>query len=105
MKRLLFALVSVLLFFGIVEALLFVAGVQPLLTERDPFRGFSDAVGVFELDAERNVFRTPQRAIAHSFNYQEFAAQKSDNGFRFFVLGGSSALGFPWGAQVALARS
>lgn len=77
------------------------AGVQPLLAERDPFRGFSDAVRVFELDAERNVFRTPRRAIAHSFNYQEFAAQKSDNGFRFFVLGGSSALGFPWGAQVA----
>ncbi len=76
-------------------------GVQPLLAERDPFRGFSDAVRVFELDAERNVFRTPRRAIAHSFNYQEFAAQKSDNGFRFFVLGGSSALGFPWGAQVA----
>ena len=104
LKRLLFALLSVLLFFGILEVALIVAGVQPLLTERDPFLGFSDAVRVFELDAERNVFRTPPRATAHSFNYQEFAAQKPDNGFRFFVLGGSSALGFPWGAQVAFPR-
>jgi tetratricopeptide (TPR) repeat protein len=39
------------------------------------------------------------RASRHSFNPQEFAARKPEGGFRIFILGGSSAYGFPWGAE------
>lgn len=100
-KRLLFASIAVLLFFGGLELGLALFGVEPLISGIDPFQGFSDRVRVYELDAERGVYFSPRRAVAHSFNYQEFAAAKPDNGLRIFVLGGSSAYGFPWGAQVA----
>jgi tetratricopeptide (TPR) repeat protein len=100
-KRPFFALVTVLVFFLIVEAGLWLAGVPTLMAERDPFQGFSDQVRVFELDEAVGVYRTPRRATLHSFNYQEFLAAKPENGFRLFVLGGSSAYGFPRGARQA----
>jgi tetratricopeptide (TPR) repeat protein len=100
----LFALCAVLLFFGIVELVLWAAGVKTLVSERDPFEGFSEQVRVFERDGARDVYATPQRAVLHSFNYQEFRSRKPPNGFRVFVLGGSSAYGFPWGAPVAFPR-
>ena len=103
-KRPLFGLVTVLLFFGIVEGVLWVAGVSTLLEERDPFLGFSEQVRVFQLNEERGLFSARRRAVAHSFNYQEFAADKPDDGFRVFVLGGSSAYGFPWGTNIAFTR-
>lgn len=91
-------------FFCILEAALWAVGVEPLLSERDPFEGFSRQVRVFEADPSRGVYRTPPRALRHSFNYQEFAVRKPPNGFRVFTLGGSSAYGFPWGASVAFTR-
>jgi len=104
LKRLLFGLASVLLFFGLIEILLLVLGVRTLLAERDPFRGFAEGAGVYELADDRPVYRTDARALVHSFNYQEFSAPKSREGFRIFSLGGSSTFGFPWGADVAFPR-
>lgn len=99
-----FSLITVLLFFFILELILWIAGVPTLLSQRDPFQGFSEQVRVYQIDKDRGVYKTPRRAILHSFNYQEFKAEKPDNGFRLFVLGGSSAYGFPWGAEVSFAR-
>jgi len=103
-RKLVFAVVAVGLFFGAAEALLWIAGVRPLAVERDPFQGFAEGVRIYELDASRSVYRTHPRALQHSFNYQEFRATKPADGYRLFVLGGSSAWGFPWGAEVAFAR-
>ena len=100
-KRVLFALASVLLFLALVELLLAALGVAPLSRERDPLAGFSEKVRVYELDPGRGVYRTRPHAVIHSFHPQEFAARKPDNGYRLFVLGGSSAFGFPWGEEVA----
>jgi tetratricopeptide (TPR) repeat protein len=100
----LFGLVSVVLFFGALEVVLWASGVRTLLSERDPYQGFSERVRVYELDGKRGVYRTPPRAVRHSFNYQEFSADKPANGYRIFTLGGSSAYGFPWGAGVAFTR-
>jgi len=100
-KRPVFALFTLLLFFGIAEFVLWVGGVESLLARRDPFQGFSGTLGVFELDEDGELYRTPIRAVTHSFNYQQFAATKPHDGFRIFVLGGSSAQGFPWGGQLA----
>ena len=104
-KRPLLALITVLLFFGIVEAVLWIAGSRTLLAERDPFQGFSGEVRVYELDEARGLWRTRRSATLHSFNHQEFAAEKPPNGFRFFTLGGSTAVGFPWGAEAAFTRA
>jgi tetratricopeptide (TPR) repeat protein len=103
-RKLLFAVVTVGLFFGALEAACWLGGVRPLSAERDPFQGFADGVRVYTLDAERGVYRTDPRAVQHSFNDQEFRATKPANGFRVFVVGGSSAWGFPWGAGAAFAR-
>ena len=87
-----------------VEVVLVAVGVETMLAERDPFRGFSESVRVYEHVKDRGVYRTHARALVHSFNYQEFRAQKPENGFRIFALGGSSTFGFPWGAGVAFPR-
>jgi len=100
-----FAAIAAALVFGLVELALWCARVPTLLSERDPFLGFSERVPVFELHAGRGLYVTPPRATEHSFNYQEFRAAKPANGFRVFVLGGSSAFGFPWGARVAFPRA
>jgi len=100
-KRPLFAVATLALFLALVELLLAARGVRPLLDERDPFAGFSERVRVFELDAASGRYRTAPRALVHSFHRQEFAARKPPGGYRIFVLGGSSAFGFPWGAEVA----
>jgi len=103
-RSLLFGLSVSAGFFLLVEAVLWAAGVSPLLSERDPFAGFSREIRAFELDRSRGVYRTARRAIRHSFNDQQFAARKPPGGFRIFTLGGSSAYGFPWGARVAFTR-
>jgi tetratricopeptide (TPR) repeat protein len=96
----LLALVAPILFFGAVELVLWVGGVRTLAEGRDPFEGFSERGRVFRLDAERGVYETAPGA-AFSFNEQRFQAPKPPESFRVFVLGGSSAYGFPWGARVA----
>jgi len=103
-KNILTAVLALVATFAIAEAILWGAGVQPLMAERDPYAGFSRRVRVFEDDPARGVIQTSSRAVAQSFNAQEFAADKPPDGFRFFVLGGSSAFGFPWGAKVAYAQ-
>lgn len=103
-KKPIFALVAGALFFGTVEILLWAAGVQTLSSERDPWSGFSESVRVYEVDEAAGVYRTPPRATTHSFNYQEFSRVKAPDGLRVFVIGGSSAFGFPWGAGRAFPR-
>jgi len=103
-KRPIFALVTVVLAFAAVEVALWIGGVAPLWALRDPFRGFSERMPVFELDESAGLWRTPPRATAHSFNYGQFAAAKPEGGYRLFVLGGSSAHGFPWGGEAAFTR-
>ncbi len=103
-RQALYAVATVALFFAIVEGALWAGGYETLLSERDPYGGFSERVPVFERDARRGVFETTRRAIAHSFNDQSFLAAKPANGYRIFTLGGSSAYGFPWGGRIAFTR-
>ena len=86
---------------GLVEASLRAFGVRTLLSDRDPYEGFSSRMRAYERDDGRDLYRTIPQAVRHSFNYQEFLARKPANGFRFFTIGGSSAYGFPWGADAA----
>jgi tetratricopeptide (TPR) repeat protein len=104
LRRVLFGIATVLALLALVEVLLFALGVETLLAERDPFRGFSEGVRVYERGEDRDVYRTRARAERHSFNHQEFLARKPDDAFRVFALGGSSTFGFPWGAEIAFPR-
>jgi len=95
-------LFSVLVIGGVLvlaELALAAAGVAPLAARADPFHGFSERLRVFAPDEAAGVHRTVPRAARNSFNLQDFPLDKSDDEFRVFVLGGSSAYGFPWGAQ------
>ncbi|MAE63253.1 MAG: hypothetical protein CMJ18_03190 [Phycisphaeraceae bacterium] len=83
----------------VVELILLAIGIVPLSTIADPSRGFSGLMSVFERDGSR--FRTRQTVLYETFNDQRFVADKPRNGLRLFCLGGSSAYGFPWGADVA----
>ena len=95
---------STLLFWVVAELLLAMSGVRPLADDQDPFQGFSGAFRVYEPVPEEGVIRTHARALKHTFGYQEFALDKPDDGYRVFVLGGSSVFGFPWGPGVAFTR-
>lgn len=103
-KRLLFAALTLVAFVVVSEALLWTIGVPTMFSREDPFEGFSDAVGIYEEDPGHGVYRTRPRAIRHSFNPQTFRLDKPKNGLRVFVIGGSSAYGFPWGAAEAFPR-
>jgi tetratricopeptide (TPR) repeat protein len=100
-KRVLFPVVAIGVALVLIELVLAAAGVAPLTAREDPFHGFSKHLRVFETDEGRGVRRTTARAAMHSFNRQEFSLVKSSGEFRVFVLGGSSAYGFPWGAAQA----
>ncbi|HKY32455.1 MAG TPA: tetratricopeptide repeat protein [Candidatus Polarisedimenticolia bacterium] len=104
-RLLLFSAVVTAAFFAGAEAILRLAGAPALDSLADPAAGFSRAARVFELDAASGQFLTSPRAARHSFNHQQFAARKPQGGLRIFVLGGSSAYGFPWGAEAAFAAA
>ena len=97
-KKLLFAAVVCLTFFILLELTLWTVGIDTLIEQEDPFRGFSSLVTVFEPHGD--VYRTRPSNLG-SFNDQSFLAEKLDNGYRIFCLGGSSSHGFPWGAEAA----
>src|SRR2546428_3900302 len=104
LKNLLLSLASPVVFFGGIECFLWAAGVTTLRQERDPLQGFSDRVLVFDEDRANGMYKTSPAAVRQSFNPQQFLLNKPDRGFRLFVLGGSSAFGFPWGASAAFCR-
>lgn len=95
---------AVLLMLGAIEVSLRLLGVG---AERrhDPFAGFSNIVRMFDLEQRPDgtaVYRTsPARQTRGG--EQVFLADKPANGFRAFVVGGSSAVGLPYGYDYAFA--
>src|SRR5262249_4356782 len=98
-KKCLFSALTCSLVFLLLEVFLWAAGVPTLISREDPLRGFSGLVSGFE--REGNVYRTRRAVVETTFNDQSFLADKPAGGLRIFGMGGSSAFGFPWGADVA----
>ena len=94
-----FSALICVVFFGGVEGALWLAGARTRMQDEDPFRGFSALVPVFA--REGDTYRTRSTGRQQVFNRQSFRAAKSSNGLRIFGLGGSSAYGYPWGADAA----
>lgn len=103
-RKLAYAVTVWLVFFGLVEVILGLAGVEPLSSSLDPFAGFSKRHPVFRANVDEGVYRASKSKRAATFNREEFALEKPENGFRVFSLGGSSTYGWPWGADVAFPR-
>ncbi len=97
-KKLLFAATACAAFLLALEMLLALAGVKPVLFERDPYVGFSSHIPLFvrdsaSADADALVTAPNKR---HIFNTQRFSARKPAGTFRIFCMGGSTTYGHPY---------
>ena len=97
-KKLAFSLVSVLIFFTLLELALMGWGIDPVLQTEDPFVGFSESVPLYVSDtksAAQAMMITAPNKRSH-FNLQTFPRVKPANTFRIFCLGGSTTYGRPF---------
>jgi tetratricopeptide (TPR) repeat protein len=85
------------LFFGLLEGVLAIAGVEPVRSEDDPFVGFASNVPLFsprtEPDGRQVLATTPDRRL---FNPQQFPREKAPGTYRIFCVGGSTTFGRPY---------
>ena len=97
---------------SILVGLSLLAGVECLLrlfdlgrpTEHeDPLAGFSRTHRLFELDRKAGEYHTVRSRLSF-FGAQRFAADKRENCFRAFCLGGSTVLGHPYQPDTAFPR-
>lgn len=85
-KKIAFALVSVLLFFTLLEGILVVCGLDPVIRQDDPFIGFSSSIPLYVNDADSpssGIMVTAPNRRTH-FNVQRFPRKKPTNTFRVF---------------------
>ena len=96
-KKLGFSLVTAAAFFVVVELALIVVGVKPVLSNTDPYVGFSNQVPLLteHSDGGRTVVETAENKLRF-FNHQSFNKEKTANSFRIFCLGGSTTYGRPF---------
>jgi lysophospholipase L1-like esterase len=89
-----------------IEFALRVFGVGGALAH-DPFAGFSNLVPMFERVRRSDgvqIYRTTRgRTPGLDADPAEFLAEKPPNGYRIFVIGGSSAAGVPYGYRYSFA--
>ncbi|MCA9548388.1 MAG: tetratricopeptide repeat protein [Myxococcales bacterium] len=95
----LLVIASVTVLLLVSEAVLWSLGVPLVADQGDASFGFSSDRTVFV--REGDVFRVRPEVRGTVFNDTRFEADKPVDGFRAFVLGGSSAYGFPWSDKQA----
>jgi len=97
-KKTLFSAITFVVFFGVVELVLYVAGVKPILHEEDPYVGFTSQIPLFveQGDGDRGQRMVTARNKLRFFNQQQFAKQKDIGTRRVFCLGGSTTYGRPY---------
>ncbi len=97
-KKLLYALLSVLLFFVAIELILSLANVPPVSESPDPFVGLARTGDLFakQIINGRTMMVTATNKL-HLFNSQQFPAKKEEGTYRIFCVGGSTTYGRPYG--------
>jgi len=93
-KLLLFSAVTVIGFFGLVELVLALRGVQPTLVAADPYVGFSSELELFMPSRDGRLRTAPNKLAL--FNEQSFTRKKRAGSFRLFTVGGSVTYGRPF---------
>jgi tetratricopeptide (TPR) repeat protein len=86
-------LVTLVIFFGLLEGGLALFGVQPVSQEDDPFVGFALNVPLF-VPSQGVMTTAPNKK--DFFNQQSFLRKKPPNTYRIFCLGGSTTYGRPY---------
>lgn len=102
-KRVGLGLVVAVVFFGVVEGILWAAGVVPHHRRDDPYVGFAGYSPLFvERTAPdgRRVFVTAPGKMRW-FNLQQFPARKIAGVTRIFCMGGSTTYGRPYGDRTS----
>lgn len=96
-KRVAFSLLPLLMIWGVCEAGLWIAGVEPPIRSTDPYVGFAGEIPLFESRVEKGVAvkRTAENKLAF-FNDQTFSMVKDPGTRRVFCLGGSTTYGRPY---------
>jgi tetratricopeptide (TPR) repeat protein len=97
-QALLLPVVSVLVFFALLEGGLALIGVKPVLQTEDPFVGFASNTPLFvaldDSGGKQRMVTAPNKK--DYFNRQSFARQKDPGTYRIFTLGGSTTYGRPY---------
>lgn len=70
---------------------------------RDPFIGFSGQQTLFAADADGEFFRIRESRLGY-FQPARFRVDKPPDGFRVFVVGGSTVQGRPWEPATAFGK-
>lgn len=104
-KSLLTSLFAVILFFGLLEVVLVLFGVEPVLQSKDPFVGFSSNIPLFveKTDSEGQKIMTTSENKLMFFNKQQFPKEKKKETYRIFCLGGSTTFGRPYRDKTSFA--
>jgi len=101
-KGILTALVSVSMFFALIELALLVIGVRPIVLEEDPFVEFTNNAPLFvETEGEMGEKQLATAPTKRLFNEQEFPLAKAPGTYRIFCLGGSTTYGRPYDDTVS----
>lgn len=97
-QAVLLPVVSVLLFFIMLEGGLALFGISPVLKTQDPFVGFASNVPLYVPDP--GTPDVPRMITARNkqpyFNRQSFPQEKAPDAYRIFTLGGSTTYGRPY---------
>ncbi len=94
-KRLLFHALTIVLFFGLIELVLALAGIRPIVVDEDPYVGFSSRLRLYEPTGSGGQLRTAANKLT-LFNDQSFPTSKRRGTSRIFTLGGSCTYGRPF---------
>src|SRR5689334_21763616 len=97
-KKILFALIALVISLGVLEGVLALAGVRPKLYEKDPYVGFSARVPLFveERGPDGQELMVTARNKLDFFNPQRFPKHKEAGVYRIFSMGGSTTYGHPY---------
>ncbi len=91
-------LLAVGVFFGLLEGVLALVGVQPALRHEDPFVGFASNVPLFveETGSDGPSILATAGNKLRFFNHQQFPRVKAPGTYRIFCVGGSTTYGRPY---------
>jgi tetratricopeptide (TPR) repeat protein len=96
--RFLLPVISILIFFLLLEGGLALFGVKPTVKTEDPFVGFASHSPLFlpvgDTSSATQMVTAPNKK--DFFNVQRFAREKAPNSYRIFTLGGSTTYGRPY---------
>ncbi|MCJ7616726.1 MAG: SGNH/GDSL hydrolase family protein, partial [Desulfobacterales bacterium] len=97
-KMLLFAVLTLFIFFVGVESALTLIGVKPFLVTEDPFVGFAKNIPLFveQPQSDGTVMLATADNKLSTFNPQQFPKERGPTSYRIFCMGGSTTYGRPY---------